>query len=483
MCGFPRGEANAGEEAAQEADLTIKGAKAVEFFWWLFDLSRRVFEGGPFEQQFACLPRPSMVEERHVNEERVKQEYDDRVAAVTTRDDEDDDCSVDWGGRDDEDDDLGDTGSDLAKDTPDDAGAGSAPPPGAGGCAPPLAELKLDRLPRAAREAKDTPDDAGGGSAPPPGAGGCAPPPAEGEESVLDRLRRAAREAKDGLPVYTQDTIEEAAGGALRPAPPELMQEMRRHRVIFCTVCFGRGWQVRRALPATLLRLWPYREVAKVMLILAGPEYDGGPAHPDLEWLKYHCQGALHTGLLQVHIAAMPHWHASVGKNSAHRVACEYAWHAWGDAANPVLVTLDCDNIIGSNYMMHIATFMQQSRESDNYECSMGCVGLGNQGVTGRNACFMRAFLNVRGYDEAMLPMGSQDVDLLERLNAAAQPHNISRAIKGKPDCGVSIPNDLMDRDNAWGRSDGQERGAAVCRNVVDAHERPQRIVRFEAAI
>ena len=108
--------------------------------------------------------------------------------------------------------------------------------------------------------AEDTPDDAGGGSAPPPGAGGCAPPPAEGEESVLERLQRAAREAKDGLPVYTQDTIEEAAGGALRPAPPELMQEMRRHRVIFCSVCFGRGWQVRRALPATLLRLWPYTQ-------------------------------------------------------------------------------------------------------------------------------------------------------------------------------------------------------------------------------
>ena len=51
------------------ADLTIKGAKAVEFFWWLFDLSRRVFEGRPLEQQFACLPRPSMVEERHVNDD------------------------------------------------------------------------------------------------------------------------------------------------------------------------------------------------------------------------------------------------------------------------------------------------------------------------------------------------------------------------------------------------------------------------------
>ena len=146
---------------------------------------------------------------------KATQEYTDRV----DEDDEDDvdDESPDWGGSDDED----DTGGDLAK---------------------------------------DTPDDAGGGSAPPPGAGGCAPPPAEGEESVLDRLQRAAREAKDGLPVYTQDTIEEAAGGALRPAPPELMQEMRRHHVIFCSVCFGRGWQVRRALPATLLRLWPYTQ-------------------------------------------------------------------------------------------------------------------------------------------------------------------------------------------------------------------------------
>ena len=46
--------------------------------------------------------------------------------------------------------------------------------------------------------------------------------------------------------------------------------------------------------------------------------------------------------------------------------------------------------------------------------------------------------------------MGAQDIDLLARLGAAAQPHDISRWIKGKPDCGVSIPNDLVDRDNAW---------------------------------
>ena len=32
------------------------------------------------------------------------------------------------------------------------------------------------------------------------------------------------------------------------------------------------------------------------------------------------------------------------------------------------------------------------------------------------------------------------------------------------------------------GRSEGQERGAAVCRNVVDAHERPQLPEGIEAA-
>ena len=78
------------------------------------------------------------------------------------------------------DDDLGDTGGDLAKGTPDDAGAGS----------PRRRGLVVVLHPR-------------------------------------QREKRACLTAYSGQP---SETLEEAAGGALRPAPPELMQEMRRHR-------------------------------------------------------------------------------------------------------------------------------------------------------------------------------------------------------------------------------------------------------------
>ena len=129
----------------------------------------------------------------------------------------------------------------------------------------------------------------------------------------------------------------------------------------------------------------------------------------------------------------MQYWSAPIGKNTSHRAACEHAWENLGPRANPVIVCLDCDNIIGESYIEHVAKFMAECRRRSNYESLLGCKGLKNQGLCGRNACFMRAFLKIGGYDESMLPMGAQDTDLMSRLNATKGANGVYQQLAGKP--------------------------------------------------
>jgi hypothetical protein len=90
-------------------------------------------------------------------------------------------------------------------------------------------------------------------------------------------------------------------------------------------------------------------------------------------------------------------WHASVAKNTSHRLAEE-----------EVLVNVDGDNLVGPDFPVDVVNHFQQGRTLLQYEWG--------QGTCGRIAYRREDFLKLRGYDEDAYPMGAQDVDLLKRL-------------------------------------------------------------------
>lgn len=182
--------------------------------------------------------------------------------------------------------------------------------------------------------------------------------------------------------------------------------------VALCVSTMNRLWQLRRALPLNILHCWPHRSWTKIHVV------DFGSADGTLDFLLNRCRAAIDCGLLCVYSAdEMKYWHASTAKNTVH--AC---------ASQDILVNVDGDNLVGPEFLVHVAKSFQEGYTALHYE--------DGEGTCGRIACLRTDFVRIRGYDEDAYPMGAQDVDLLERLKAL--PDAKFRKVRG---FSQAIPN------------------------------------------
>jgi len=163
--------------------------------------------------------------------------------------------------------------------------------------------------------------------------------------------------------------------------------------VALCTATMNRLWQLKSALPLTLLHCFPYRNRCRVYVV------DLGSNDGTLEWLLNYCRWAIEIGLLRVFRADELNWHACIGKNTAHIQAKE-----------DILVNVDGDNLIGAGFLKDVCQQFQDGCEVAQYE-------LGG-GTCGRIALRREVFLEIGGYDEDAYPMGAQDTDLVLRVKA-----------------------------------------------------------------
>jgi hypothetical protein len=199
--------------------------------------------------------------------------------------------------------------------------------------------------------------------------------------------------------------------------------------VALCIATKNRLWQLSRALPLNLMHAWPHREWVRIHLVICDCEDKA------LEWVEHHCQPAMNVGLLQVYSTNgnMPHWHASVGKNTSHMVASE-----------DILVNVDGDNLIGPNFPLDVVQQFEAGYKVVQYEYG--------EGSTGRIAYLRSDFMQIRGYDEErdVLPMGAQDIDIIHRLKMLYQPESVYKKVKNTV-YSQAIPNDLKAKVSSCG--------------------------------
>jgi len=131
----------------------------------------------------------------------------------------------------------------------------------------------------------------------------------------------------------------------------------------------------------------------------------------------------------------MPRWQ----KNTAHICANE-----------DIVVNLDCDNLVGPQFVEDVVQNFVDGYTVVHYHDS--------DGTCGRIVCKRKQFHELRGYDEDAYPMGAQDSDLLLRLRALP---GVSFRRRSLPFSGA-IPNDrtlkasCVDPTNRlrWGQMD-----------------------------
>ena len=207
----------------------------------------------------------------------------------------------------------------------------------------------------------------------------------------------------DGLLI---DVIREAASwvekmhlrsdlhGGLAALTPSSAATSSERTVGLCMTMKNRLWQVERALPLNILHCWAHRHWVTIHLV------DFGSSDSSLEWVLRTCRVAIDAGLLRVYSTGerMPHWHASIAKNTSH-----------GLAEEDILVNVDCDNIVGLDFPVDVVRRMAR----DGFTALQYEEG---DGTAGRVACWREQFLELNGYDEDCGPMGGQDIDLIRRL-------------------------------------------------------------------
>jgi len=188
--------------------------------------------------------------------------------------------------------------------------------------------------------------------------------------------------------------------------------------ISFCSTCKGRLWQLRETLPANLEAI---RADGRAELVLVNYNSNDGLDR----WIRKFRREIRSGQLRYVHERNEQFFHASKAKNLAHFAA-----------EGEFVVNLDGDNFIAETIPM-----LREAWKEHPESVSHGFCGDVKDGSFGRIGMRKRHFLALGGYDEAMMPIGHEDRDLLVRAELAGF-HIVRVRQSGRP----AIPNTIRDK-------------------------------------
>lgn len=164
-------------------------------------------------------------------------------------------------------------------------------------------------------------------------------------------------------------------------------------RISFCTTVCDRLDSLKKTLPENLAAINDYCEICLVDF--------NSKSDPVAEWVQTQFPSELSNGSLKFLVVMDDvSWSAPHAKNLAHRLA-----------TSPYMVNIDADNYISKE---DVCTFLAVARRGVPLQQEL-FDGVGGNGTCGRIGLSAETFYDLGGYDEGMLPMGFQDLDLLRR--------------------------------------------------------------------
>ena len=173
-------------------------------------------------------------------------------------------------------------------------------------------------------------------------------------------------------------------------------------QISFCTTVCDRLGSLKKTLPVNLLAINDFCEICLVDF--------NSKSDPIAEWVEAQFSAELSNGSLRFFAVLddVP-WSAPHAKNLAHRLS-----------TTPYMVNIDADNYLSKE---DVRTFLAVARRGLPLQQEL-FDGVGGNGTCGRIGLSSETFYDLGGYDEGMLPMGFQDLDLLHR----ATKHKGARA-------------------------------------------------------
>jgi glycosyltransferase involved in cell wall biosynthesis len=168
--------------------------------------------------------------------------------------------------------------------------------------------------------------------------------------------------------------------------------EKQVFEIAFCVTCRNRLWQLKQTLQFNLSQLNPKEMISLV---------DFGSSDGLSEWIWTNFELDINQNkLLFFEVKNKVHWNVAKAKNLAHRIAeAKYVFN------------LDADNKIHKSDIELIKKCAEENKVSHQFS------GHWPDGSFGRIGLAKELFLKIGGYDESMLAMGGQDMDILARLS------------------------------------------------------------------
>ncbi len=279
--------------------------------------------------------------------------------------------------------------------------------------------------------------EAAGGEAPQPDVGGEAPQQdAAGGEAPLPTARIdlevLASELEETDATIRLRTVRAAplqevvrAAGAMVEKNPNMKDWLARleeniavqqdlgrgggiHIALYST-SLKRTWQAKLTLPWNVLALWPFRAYASLWM----GDFNSAEDAELREFVLTTLQEPVRVGALRLlHTQELEYWHASRCKNAVAHGALSRLMAMGCTAEQVVLVNLDNDRIIG----VDAVPFLRQQYAQDGSRTLRHLTNPWNAGDTyGTICCTGADMMRLGYYDEALLPSGCQDTDLIAR--------------------------------------------------------------------
>lgn len=204
-----------------------------------------------------------------------------------------------------------------------------------------------------------------------------------------------------------------------------------KHDIAFCITSRNRLWQLSQTLKANLSKLGDGQIISLV---------DYGSSDGLSGWIWKNFEQDIKNGKLSFfEVSNKVSWNLARAKNLSHRLA---------DAK--YLFNLDADNSIDEKDILMISKAAKEQKVVHQFS------GNFNDGSCGRIGLTKELFERIGGYDESLLSMSVQDVDLLRRILSLKikifkiTPPSIIAIQNSFADKMVNISNDQVDPKKSY---------------------------------
>lgn len=212
-----------------------------------------------------------------------------------------------------------------------------------------------------------------------------------------------------------------------------------KYEIAFCVTSRNRLWQLSKTLKANVSKLKDRQMISLV-------DYGSSDGLSDWIWKNFNSE-IKDEKLSFFEVLNEVHWNMSRAKNLSHRLAnAKYFFN------------LDADNSIDDKDIEFISEAAELNRVTHQFS------GDWNDGSCGRIGVSKELFEKIGGYDETMLAMGSEDIDILRRISFL----NI-KIFKLPPPSIMAIQNSFEDKMASISNSQSEAKKSFVTLNNINS--------------